>query len=187
MNLLNRIVTTLLWVLLLAAALVLAAVPLATLNWLQTRLAETEVWLAGWQKAEPTYFIVGQAAAGIGAILLFGMLIFFEFLSGRRHGVRIHTAEGGSAELDTASIGRRLQWHLDQLAEVITVVPAVKARGGSVDIRLEIETAPDIDIPMKTDEVVDVTHDIVERDMGLRLGKLDVRMRCAPFEPEWNN
>ena len=83
-------------------------------------------------------------------------------------------------------MARRLQWHLDQVADVITVVPSVRSRGGSVDIRLEIETAPDIDIPMKTDEVVDVTRDIIEQDMGLRLGKLDVHMRCAPFEPEWN-
>jgi hypothetical protein len=116
-----------------------------------------------------------------------GTLLFFEFVSGRPRGVRIHTTEGGSAELDPNSVGRRLQWHLDQLAEVIAVIPAVKSRGGSVDIRLEIETAPDIDIPMKTDEVVGVTREVIERDMGLRLGKLDVHIRCAPFEPEWNN
>ena len=67
------------------------------------------------------------------------------------------------------------------------MIPAVKSRGGAVDIRLEIETAPDIDIPMKTDEVVGVTREVIERDMGLKLGKLDVRMRCEPFEPEWSN
>ena len=72
------------------------------------------------------------------------------------------------------------------MAEVINVMPLVKSRGGTVDIRLEIETAPDVDIPMKTDEVVDVTRAVIEQDMGLRLGKLDVLIRCAPFEPEWN-
>jgi hypothetical protein len=54
-----------------------------------------------------------------------------------------------------------------------------------VDVRLEIETAPDVDVPMKTDEVVEVARDIIEQDMGLRLGKLDVRIRHAPFEEEW--
>jgi hypothetical protein len=34
--------------------------------------------------------------------------------------------------------------------------------------------------------VVDVTRDIIEQELGLRLGKLDVQIRCAPFEPEWN-
>jgi hypothetical protein len=41
-------------------------------------------------------------------------------------------------------------------------------------------------VPLKTDEVVDVTRTVVEQDMGLRLGKLDVHIRCAPFTPEWS-
>jgi hypothetical protein len=187
MDAFNRIVAIVLWIVLLATALILAVLPVASIHWLQAQLAALDTWLAGWQAANPTYFIVGQATLGLSALLLFGTLLFFEIMTGRRRGVRIRTAEGGSAELDTSSIGRRLEWHLDQLAEVIAVVPAVKSRGGSVDIRLEIETAPDIDIPMKTDEVVEVTREVIERDMGLRLGKLDVRMRCAPFEPEWNS
>jgi hypothetical protein len=186
MNLFNRIVAILLWLILMGACLVAAIAPLQTVDWLQGQLTLSAAWLHALQEENPTYFIVGQAAFGIGALLIFGTLIFFEFMTGRRRGVRIRTAERGLAELDTSSVARRLQWHLDQLAEVITVVPAVRSRGGSVDIRLEIETAPDIDIPMKTDEVVDVTRDIIEQDMGLRLGKLDVHVRCAPFDPEWN-
>jgi hypothetical protein len=30
-----------------------------------------------------------------------------------------------------------------------------------------------------------VTRDIVEQDMGLKIGKLDVRVRYAPYDPEW--
>ena len=114
------------------------------------------------------------------------MLLWLEVLALRRRGVRVRTAEGGSVEVETNSIGRRLEWHLDQLAEIITVVPMVKSKGLSVDIKLEIEAAPDVDVPMKTNEVVEVTRDIIEQDLGLKLGKLDVHMRCAPFEPEWN-
>lgn len=186
MNRFNRIVASALWLVLLAALLVGAIIPRQSIAWLQDKLAQFAAWLVSINAATPVYFVVGQAAVGIGALLILGALLFFEVSTVRRRGVRIHTAEGGSAELDTISVARRLQWHLDQVAEVITVVPSVRARGGSVDIRLEIETAPDIDIPMKTDEVVDVTRDIIEQDMGLRLGKLDVHMRCAPFEPEWN-
>lgn len=186
MNLFNRIVVIGLWLAAIGIILVFAVVPQFTVDWLQVQLAYLARWLAANQVANPTSFLVGQAAVGIGALLLFGTLLFFEIVSGRKRGVRIRTPEGGSAELDTTSVGRRLQWHLDQLAEVITVIPAVKSRGSAVDIRLEIETGPDIDIPMKTNEVVDVTREVIERDMGLRLGKLDVQMRCAPFEPEWN-
>ena len=186
MNGFNRVVAIFLWLALLAGLLVAAIAPLQSIAWLQEGLAQLAAWLTSVRSEKPAYFIVGQAAVGIGALLILGALLFFEVMTMRRRGVRIRTTEGGSAELDTVSVARRLQWHLDQLAEVITVVPAVRARGGSVDVKLEIETAPDIDIPLKTDEVVDVTRDIIEQDMGLRLGKLDVHIRCAPFEPEWN-
>jgi uncharacterized alkaline shock family protein YloU len=186
MNGFNRVVVTVLWGVLLLALIVAATTPLATMDWLLAQLTAFDQWLMAWQAANPTYFIVGQAAVGISGLLLFGALIFAEIMSARRRGVRIRTTEGGSAEVDTASIGRRLQWHIDQMAEVINVMPSVKSRGGAVDIRLEIETAPDVDIPMKTDEVVEVTREVIEQYMGLRLGKLDVHVRCAPFESEWN-
>lgn len=186
MNGFNRVAATLLWLALLAALLTAAIAPFLSIAWLQTNLTGLATWLEAVKQENPVYFVVGQVAVGIGALLIFGALIFFEVTTLRRRGVRIQTAEGGAAELDTVSVARRLQWHLDQLAEVITVVPNVRPRGGSVDVRLEIETAPDIDIPMKTDEVVEVTRDIIEQDMGLRLGKLDVHIRCAPFDPEWN-
>lgn len=186
MNGFNRLAATLLWLALLAAILTATIAPFWSIEWLQTNLTGLTTWLEAVKQENPVYFVVGQAAVGIGALLIFGALVFFEVITLRRRGVRIHTAEGGAAELDTVSVARRLQWHLDQLAEVITVVPNVRPRGGSVDIRLEIETAPDIDIPLKTDEVVEVTRDIIEQDMGLRLGKLDVHIRCAPFDPEWN-
>ncbi|HAJ34257.1 MAG TPA: hypothetical protein DCL15_01005 [Chloroflexi bacterium] len=186
MNGFNRFVAIVLWFVLLAGLLVAAIAPLQSVAWLQATLTALSAWMTVNQADNPAYFIVGQAAVGIGAILILGALLFFEVSTMRRRGVRIRTLEGGAAELDTISVERRLQWHLDQVADVITVVPAVRARGGSVDIKLEIEAAPDIDIPLKTDEVVEVTRDIIEQDMGLRLGKLDVQLRCAPFEPEWN-
>jgi hypothetical protein len=185
MNTFNRIVALVLWLCLLAMAAVAAAAPLSLLQWLQSSLASAEIFVAQQQLENSTNFLIGQTAVAIGAVLLFGFLAVLEVLTARSRGVRIRTAQGGSAELDTGSISRRLSWRLDQLAEIVSVVPNVKAKGGAVDIRLEIETAPDVDVPMKTDEVVDVTRGIIEQDMGLKLGKLDVRMRYAPIEPGW--
>lgn len=181
----NRLVAILLWLTLLALLSIFAVIPLVTLSRLQTLLATLVAQLRTWQDGDPTQFLIAQVAFGVVVLLVFGTLIWLEFWVWQRRGVRIRTVDGGSAELDTASVSRRLGWHLDQLAEVIKVVPLVKSRGGSVDIKLEIEAAPDVDIPMKTDEVVEVTRDIIEQDLGLKLGKLDVHMRCAPFEPDW--
>lgn len=185
MSVLNRIVASLVWLFLLITIVYVAIAPFHALNQAQDFIDKWRITLIGWQTANPTNFIVAQIAIVLVAVLVLLSLFVAEIWTGRRRGVRIRTADGGTAELDTGSIGRRLEWHLDQLAEVITVVPNVRSRGGSVDIRLEIEAAPDVDVSMKTDEVVEVTRDIIEEDMGLKLGKLDVRMSYAPFDPEW--
>jgi hypothetical protein len=181
----NRIVAILVWLLLMALSGIAAVVPFQTIDWLQQQLGQIEATLLAWQAADPNNFLIGQIAAGVVGLVLFGMLVGLEIWSGQRRGVRIRTVQGGSAELDTSSISRRLSWQLDQLAEIISVVPIVKSKGGSVDIKLEIEAAPDVDVPMKTDEVVEVTRDLIEQDMGLKLGRLDVHMRYAPMDPEW--
>ncbi|MEZ4638393.1 MAG: hypothetical protein R2873_14840 [Caldilineaceae bacterium] len=181
----NRLVASLLWIVLLAIFCLIALMPLQAVDTLQSALTQIEGQLLLWRNDSNTNFVIAQIAVAVSSVLLFGALILLELWPRRRRGVRIRTSEGGSAELDTSSIARRLAWHLDQLAEVITVLPEVKSRGSAVDVRLEIETAPSVDVPMKTDEVVEVARDIIEQDMGLRLGKLDVRIRHAPFEEEW--
>jgi hypothetical protein len=185
MNTFNRITAIVLWTVLMAAVGVTAVAPITTVAWLQDALTQAAAWLGAQQEADASNFLIGKIAVGVIALIIFCLLIGLEIWSGQRRGVRIRTAQGGQAELDTSSISRRLSWQLDQLAEVISVVPIVKSKGGSVDIKLEIEAAPDIDLPMKTDEVVEVTRDLIEQDMGLRLGRLDVHMRYAPMDPEW--
>ncbi|MBX3013869.1 MAG: hypothetical protein KF832_20265 [Caldilineaceae bacterium] len=183
MAMFNRIIAALLWFFLLVAICALAIIPLQTIQWLQQWLTVAALQIQAWKATNPDNFIIAQATIGVTAILLFGILLWVELWGMRNRGVRIRTAAGGLAELDTASIGRRLEWHLEQVAEVNTVVPTVRAKGGAVDIRLEIEVTPEVDIPTKTDEVVALARDVVEEDIGLTLGKLDVQMRCAPFEP----
>ncbi len=185
MNTFNRIMAIVLLILLMAAVGVVAVAPLATIAWLEEMLTISKTWLRAQQAGDASNFLIGQIAAGVLALIIFGLFVGLEVWSGQRRGVRIRTLQGGQAELDTTSISRRLSWQLDQLAEVISVVPIVRSKGGSVDIKLEIEAAPDVDVPMKTDEVVEVTRDLIEQDMGLKLGRLDVHMRYAPMDPEW--
>lgn len=185
MNGLNRLVATLLWFVLLLLSLVVAVNPIGAVLQAQAWLGELAGRLQAWQAANPTNFIIAQFAGGIAAVTLFAMLIWAEVVTMRRRGVRIYTADGESAMLDIDSVGQRLGWHLDQLSEVMTVVPVVRARGDAVDVRLEIEAAPDVDIPLKTEEVVQVTREVIEQELGLRMGRLDVHMRCAPFSPDW--
>ena len=184
-NTFNRIVVVLLWLLMLAAIGYITIFPDAAFTALVERLSVAKEMLRVQQEVNDGYFLIGQVAVGIVAVIVFGGLLWLELWPHRQRGVRVRTVKGSSVELDTDSIARRLSWHLDQLADVITVFPEVRSRGNAVDIELEVETSPDIDVQMKTDEVVESTRDIVEEGMGLRLGKLDVRMRHLPFEDEW--
>ena len=184
-NAFNRIVVVVLWLILLAAIGYTTVYPDRALTAVVGSLLMAQEFLLLQQQANSMNFLIGQVAAGTVAVLIFGSLLWLELWPHRQRGVRMRTMKGSSVELDTDSIARRLSWHLDQLADVITVLPDVKSRGNAVDIELEVETAPDIDVPMKTDEVVESTRHIIEEDMGLRLGKLDVRMRHLPFEDEW--
>ena len=184
-NAFNRIVVVVLWLLLLAGIGYTTIFPDSTITALLGSLSLARNFLRVQQQANGMNFLIGQVAVGTVVVFIFGTLLWLELWPHRQRGVRMKTVKGSSVELDTDSIARRLTWHLDQLADVITVFPDVKSRGNAVDIELEVETAPDIDVSMKTDEVVESTRDIIEEGMGLRLGKLDVRMRHLPFEDEW--
>lgn len=181
----NRIVVILLWLALLVGAVFVALDPVRAAETLAQWATTWADDLTTWRNENPTNYLIAQVAFGIGSVVLVALLLWMQLSTLRKRGVRIYTADGGAAELDADSVGRRLSWHLDQIAEVISVIPNVKPRGSAVDIHLEIEAAPDVDIPMKTEEVVQVAREVIESDLGLRMGKLDVRMRCAPFQPDW--
>ncbi|MFQ5857201.1 MAG: hypothetical protein ACE5LU_16450 [Anaerolineae bacterium] len=95
--------------------------------------------------------------------------------------VRIRQVTGGEAEMSTDSIEGRLAYNIDQLDEVIRVTPTVAGRGKGVDVILDVETRPDIDVPAKTEEVMAVARQVVEDRMGLELTRIRVNIRHAPF------
>ena len=180
MNAFNRLIAGLIVFLLLALFIALAAAPGPVLSWLQQQLSNFSAWVSRFQVTDPTNFTIARVAVVIAALLLFTPLLMAEFGRKGESVVRL-PMQGGSAQVTTESIGRRLAWHLDQLADVITVQPTVRARGAHVDIALDIETTPEVDVPMKTEEVVLVTREVVEDRMGIKLGRLDVRIRHSDF------
>ncbi|MEJ2560333.1 MAG: hypothetical protein P8186_29775 [Anaerolineae bacterium] len=88
---------------------------------------------------------------------------------------------GGEAQLTTDSIASRLEYNIDQLADVIKVKPVITPGRKGVRVDLEVETSPEIEVPMKTEEVQQLTKDIVENRMGLTLDSVRVVIRHAPY------
>ncbi|MCP4165021.1 MAG: hypothetical protein GY759_03890 [Chloroflexi bacterium] len=180
MNTVNRIVSIVVFVLLLLILVALALAPNDVISWVQMQLSDLSATISRQQVIDTTNYNIARVAVVVAALLVLLPLIMAEFSSPTESVARVRTADG-EARVTTDSIARRLAWHIDQLADVITVAPEVQARGDHVDIILDIETSPEIDIPMKTEEIMLVTREVVEDRMGLKVGKIDVRLRHSAY------
>jgi hypothetical protein len=121
---------------------------------------------------------VGLAAI---AILIVIPLMIAEFPRRKKEPAVTMRTDHGEIRVTAESIAKRLAWHLDQLADVINVYPTVQPKGDTVNVMLDVETSPEIDLPMKTEEIMLVTREIIEQDMGLKLGKLNVNLRHGAY------
>ncbi len=181
MNVINRLISFLIFLVTFVVLVLLSVAPFNTLNWMQTQLNEFSRWALTYQHSNPLFFTVGRIALGAIAFLVIIPLMIAEIPRRKKEKtVRIRT-ERGEVQVTVDSIAKRLAWHLDQLADVISVAPSVSPRGDKVNVILDVETSPEIDVPMKTEEIMLVTRDIIEKDMGLKLGKLSVSIRHAPY------
>ncbi len=181
MNAINRVVAVLIFLLFLVGTILVALFPFETLTMLG-HVAETlYAGLSEWYGASPLLFRVGQVAVVLASLLVWGTLLFFEVRRGKPRTVQVAVSEGGRAEILVDSVALRLSYYLDQLADVINVTPRVRSKGNVVHVAVDVETTPDVDVPMKTQEIMHVIREVVEERMGLKLGRVDVRIKHAPF------
>jgi hypothetical protein len=184
MNVFNRIVTVLLLVALFVIIVLFAVFPAPLLRWLGEGALAWEDYLASWEGQAWYIFVAIRIGVVILAVLVFGVLMFLELRRRKATSVRVVTTEGSTATVITSSVAQRLVYHVDRLADVVSVVPSVAGRGSTVHVDLDLETSPLIDVPMKTDEVVAVAKEVVEEQMGLQLGRIQVRIKHIPYPEE---
>jgi hypothetical protein len=79
--------------------------------------------------------------------------------------------------MSSDAITSQLEYALDGLPGVLKVQPKV-ARGKSdaVDVAIDLTTTSDVDVKQKTDEVMDVARTVLEGGLGLRVGKVQIRI-----------
>ncbi len=183
MNLFNRVVTALLFLLLLAISVLIAVVPAQALILIKSQSDALLGLVQSWYAYNPFYFLLFQIALVVVSVLLFGGLFLLEIWPRKAAGVMVRTESGTKARMETDSISRRLAWHLDQLAGVISVEPKVKPSGKKIDLDVTVEAAPDVDVPSKTEEITNVVRDVVENRLGLVMGKLHVFIKYSNFPP----
>jgi len=183
MNVINRIITFLIFLIAFLLLIILAAAPFETLSWLQLQLASPNHWANNLRATHQLFFNLGRIGLAAIAFIIILPLMLAEFPRKKEAAVKMRT-EHGEIRITAESIAKRLAWHLDQLADVITVSPSVTPRGDTVNVKLAVETSPEIDVPMKTEEIMLVTREIIEKDMGMKLGKLAVDLRHASYPEE---
>jgi len=184
MNVFNRVVTVALAVAVLIVILSLVVFPLLTLDWLASTAQTWRDYFSYWELNAWYLYVAIRIAIVVLAVVLFGVFLFLELRRRRAGTVRVVTGEGSKATVVTDSVAQRLIHHIDRLSDVISVRPRVAGRGRTVHVNLDLETAPEIDVPMKTDEVVAVARMVVEEQMGLQMGNIVVRIRHVPYPDE---
>jgi hypothetical protein len=185
MNVFNRVIMILLFLLLIVLTAVVAIAPAQSLNltanFFRWAYDNTTAYM---QSSNWAYFAAGRVIAGGGGVLICLIFLWLELRRPRKKTIRAQKMEGGEAHIAIDSIAQRLAYNIDKLPDVVKVTPHITDRSRGVDIDLLLETSPDIDVPMKTEEVLQVTREVIVDRMGLKLGKVQVKIKHAPYPKE---
>jgi hypothetical protein len=126
-------------------------------------------------------FLLFRAAIAVLIMVIAGMLLWLEVRRPRAKMVKVHKADGADVVVNAGAIARRLQSRIDQLPDVITVKPVIAGRGDGVEVLLNLETSPEIDVPAKVEEVKQVVLQVIEAQMGLKLSSTPkIKIDYAP-------
>jgi hypothetical protein len=182
MNVFNRLVVILLICLIVLLAAVAVVAPRQAFDYTSGLFA----WLSSNvqalnQQSWPVFATVRVlAGAMIGLVAL--LLLWLELRRPRLKIIRAQKLAGGESFITVDSISQRLAYTIDQLPDVIRVAPRILGNGRSgLDLEILLETSPEIDVPMKTEEVLQVTKEVITERMGLKLNKVQVKIKHAPY------
>jgi hypothetical protein len=183
----TRVVTLAVAIVLYLAVVLVAGAPAQAIAWAQGSVDWLGQFLASLEALSPAWiYPIGRVLALVLATVALLALLWLELRRRKVPVVRVQLPSGAQATVTAESVARRLAWHVDQLADVVNAMPQVRTRGTSVDILMVLETAPEVDIPLKSEEVMVVVKEVVERDMGLQLRQLKVEVHHAPY-PDRNH
>jgi hypothetical protein len=71
---------------------------------------------------------------------------------------------------------------VDELAGVRKVKTRITSRGKDVDVALDLDTSPSVNIPVLTDQIIGLCHDIVEGQLGIQIhGRPILNIKHEPY------
>ena len=184
MNAINRLIIVLLILVIIILVAVVVIVPKEAFELGRQAFDAAGSYTSAWEGYNWALFATGRVIIGGAVVLILLLVLWLELRRPRKKTVRVQKTSGGEAHIAIDSVAQRLAYNIDQLPDVIKVSPRITSKSRGMDIDLVLETSPDVDVPMKTEEVMQVTKEVVEDRMGLRLGKVTVKSKHAPYPKE---
>lgn len=174
-NLFNRIAMSVILLLLIVSALLVSLLPKPVIQSLRFALDVAEYNLDS--PAQLVGAVVGLLVA-VGAFLL----LIAELRPSARQTVVVAQVAGGTAELTTESVALRVKRVAESIGSIREATPVVHSRGKAVDIFVRLFTDPDIDLPQKTEEVMQAVRTETQTKMGVPIKTLRVTVKHATAE-----
>jgi len=178
MNLFNRIVIVTLLILLFAVTLLSLLVPRAVLGSLRDALDWIEATVPFYNILRGAYW--AYLGVGLGVMLLCALLLWLELRHPPQRTARVQHPDGSWTEVSVKSIAQRLANEVSQVADVNKVKPKVISRGKKVDVYLDLQVHPAVELPAKSEELARLTREIIEEQMGIKVRKVRVNIRYGP-------
>ena len=170
-------------VILLLVAMVLCSVLLVTPVRVLSAVGQQSVALVDFLNSMRMFVRVGLGI--LFAAVLDIILVLFLIAEVRRpvqKAIRVKKTSGGEVQVSVNSIADRLKYEIDQLSSVLRTKPQVLAKRGGVVVELDVETAAEIDVPQKAEQIVETAQRVVEEKMGLKLARPPkVNLRAVPY------
>ena len=178
MNALNRIIVILLLVISLVALGILLFLSVVRLDASLVTLSQALAFARSEQAS--FYWLLFSVVIGL-LFLACLLLLWLEIRRPKARAVEVQEIANGGARVTIDSIVQRLEYNIAHLQDVVSARPIVRAKGNGVDVLVKLETAPEIEVPMKTEEIVQLTRDVIEGQMGLKLHNVEVEITHAPY------
>lgn len=128
----------------------------------------------------PNSALVQATCVGLAALVFVVaiLILFLELQRPAMQHLRVQSVTEGQVEVTTEAITHRLEHAILQIQDVAKVKPRVisASKGNILDLSIELETSPEVNVPKKTQEVIAVAKQVLESDMGLKVGKVQVQV-----------
>lgn len=125
--------------------------------------------------------LIFQLICVIAALLIFIAaltLLFLELQRSSSRRLRLQQIADGQVEVTDDAIVQRLEHSIGQIADVLRVKPRIVSvnKGKAVDVVVELETNPEVNVPQKTQEVIAAAKQVLEQQMGLAVHQVQVQL-----------